>query len=91
MLDLVPRQSRAMTSTVAEIIRIAFLLRDLDIHLSSLPLLFCDDINLLLIDPVFYVRTKHMELDYHYVRKKKVVLGALVSMYVCASIANLFT
>ena len=48
------------------------LLRDLGIFLSTPPLLWCDNVNALAIasNPVFHARTKHIEVDYRFVREK---------------------
>ena len=48
------------------------LLRDLGIFLSNPPLLWCDNVSALAIasNPVFHARTKHIEVDYHFVCEK---------------------
>ena len=48
------------------------LLRDLGIFLSTPPLLWCDNVSALAIasNPVFHARTKHIEVDYHFVHEK---------------------
>ena len=69
---------RFMASTAAELTWLSFLLYDLGIALPRPPILHCDNLSALymIVNPVFHGRTKHIELDYHYVREK-VALGSL--------------
>ncbi|GKV41335.1 hypothetical protein SLEP1_g48881 [Rubroshorea leprosula] len=73
---------RALASTTAELTWLAFLLRDLGICLSQPSILFCDNISALYMsyNPVFHARTKHIEIDYHFVREK-VAYGSLVTKF----------
>jgi len=54
----------------AELLWIQYLLRDLDVHLSFPPKLWCDNIGAtnLVASLVFHARTKHVEIDFHFVR-----------------------
>lgn len=56
--------------------------------------LFCDNMNALhmTINPCFHGRTKHVELDYHFMREK-VALGSLITRYVPSlnQIQDIFT
>jgi hypothetical protein len=58
-----------MANTTAEITWLTFLLKDLNIPLKSTPVLYCDNLSALhlTINPVFHARSKHIELDYHFV------------------------
>ena len=80
---------RALASATAEIIWITFLLRDIGIKLDTAPQLFCDNKSALhmTINPVFHARSKHIEIDYHFVREK-VALGALITRYVPSLFPN---
>uniref|UniRef100_A0A2N9FN63 Reverse transcriptase Ty1/copia-type domain-containing protein n=1 Tax=Fagus sylvatica TaxID=28930 RepID=A0A2N9FN63_FAGSY len=73
---------------------LTYLLHDLGISLSTPPVLFCDNTSALhmTVNPVFHARTKHIELDFHFVREK-VAAGALTTRYVPSQsqIADLFT
>ena len=71
-----------MASTTAELTWITFLLRHIGIKFDKAPKLFCDNMNALYmtINPMFHVRTKHIEMDYHFVREK-VAVGALVTWF----------
>ena len=63
---------RALASTTAELYWIRMLLRDFGLFLPHPPLLWCDNVSALAIatNPVFHDHTKHIEVDYHFVREK---------------------
>jgi hypothetical protein len=48
------------------------LLRELGVRLREKPCLWCDNLGAtyLSANPVFHVRTKHIEIDYHFVRER---------------------
>jgi histone deacetylase 1/2 len=50
------------------------LLQELHITLSTAPNLWCDNVSAsaLASNPVFHSRTKHIKIDYHFVREKVV-------------------
>ena len=83
-----------MASTIVELTWLSFLLRDLGIPLPCPPILHCDNLSALhmTVNPVFHGRTKHIELDYHYVREK-VALGSLEMCFVSSTnqVADIFT
>ena len=85
---------RAMANTAAELTWMSFILKDLHIPLASTPTLYCDNISALhmTINPVFHARSKHIELDYHFVRER-VALGLLITQHISTSnqVADLFT
>lgn len=74
---------RALATSAAEITWISFLLRDLQVQLPQAPQLFSDNISALYmtINPVFHSRSKHIAIDYHFVREK-VALGSLITRFV---------
>ncbi|KAB2617188.1 hypothetical protein D8674_013057 [Pyrus ussuriensis x Pyrus communis] len=84
---------RQLAYTTAELSWLRSLFRDLQLHLSC-PTIWCDNISSIALasNPVFHSRTKHLEVDYHYVREK-VVRGQLMVNYICSQdqIADLFT
>jgi hypothetical protein len=63
---------RALAIASAELYWIRTLLKDLGIYLSQTPILWCDNVSALAIasNPVFHARTKHIEVDFHFVRER---------------------
>ena len=63
---------KAVANATSEIIRIQSLLQELSIPQSQPPVLWCDNIGAtyLSANPVFHARTKHIEVDYHFVRER---------------------
>ncbi|WMV07775.1 hypothetical protein MTR67_001160, partial [Solanum verrucosum] len=74
---------RALASTAAEMTWILYLLHDLGVFLRSVPTLYCDNMSALYmtVNPVMHARTKHVEMDYHFVREK-VARGQLLTQFV---------
>ena len=85
---------RAFATTTAELTWICYILRDISLYLKRPPLLFCDNMSALhlTVNPVIHAWTKHIEIDYHFVREK-VVIGALVTRFVSSvdQLADVFT
>ena len=85
---------RALASTAAELTWISYILRDIGLHLSQPSILFCDNVSALhmTINPIFHARTKHIEVDYHFVREN-VALGSLITRFVSYGnqVADVFT
>jgi len=48
------------------------LFKELGIDISSTPTLWCDNISAIALasNPMFHARTKHVEIDYHFIREK---------------------
>uniref|UniRef100_A0A2N9FXA9 Integrase catalytic domain-containing protein n=1 Tax=Fagus sylvatica TaxID=28930 RepID=A0A2N9FXA9_FAGSY len=63
---------RALASASAEVCWLRVLLRDLGIFISAPPILWCDNVSALAIasNPVFHARTKHIEVDFHFIRER---------------------
>ena len=61
---------RALASTTAELAWLRTLFRELKLFLPHIPILWCDNNSAIALasNPVFHSRTKHIEVDYHYVR-----------------------
>uniref|UniRef100_A0A803PV91 Reverse transcriptase Ty1/copia-type domain-containing protein n=1 Tax=Cannabis sativa TaxID=3483 RepID=A0A803PV91_CANSA len=85
---------RALALATTEIIWIQSLLFELDIKLPQCPILWCDNLGAgsLASNPVFYARTKHIEVDLHFVQDK-VIAHQLDVRYVDTShqLAYIFT
>jgi hypothetical protein len=84
---------RAMANTTAELTWLTYILHDLHTPLLSPPVLYCDNLSALhmTVKPVFHARSKHIELDYHFIRKR-VALGKLITHHIpnTHQIADLF-
>jgi hypothetical protein len=63
---------KAIANATAEIIWVQSLLRELGVSQSRPPVLSCDNIGgtYLSLNPVFHARTKHIEVDFHFVRER---------------------
>jgi len=63
---------RDLASIATEMCWLHQVFKDLGIFLSSTRKLWCDNVSALAIasNPVFHARTKHLEVDYHFVREK---------------------
>jgi hypothetical protein len=85
---------RAMTGTCCELSWLRYLLKDLGLLHSEPALLYCDNRAALHIaaNPVFHERTRHIEMDCHYVRDK-ILDGSVVTRFVSSmnQLADVFT
>ena len=63
---------KAVANATAELIWVQSLLRELRILQTQSPVLWCDNIGATYMssNPVFHARTKHIEIDYHFVRER---------------------
>src|SRR3954471_4231139 len=62
---------RALASTASEVKWLCHLLRDLKVTISTTPIILCDNQSAIFLtaNPVSHNRSKHIELDYHFVRE----------------------
>ena len=85
---------RTLTHASTEVAWLRSLFSELGISLVSTPVIWCDNqgTGALAANPVFHSRTKHIEVDVHYVREhvidKKLVVSYVPSV---EQVANLFT
>ncbi|XP_028108478.1 uncharacterized protein LOC114307280 [Camellia sinensis] len=85
---------RALAHAAAEASWVQMLLVEMFLSSSTIPTLWCDNLSAISLasNPVFHARTKHIEIDYHFVREK-VLQKQLQIRYVPSSeqIADIFT
>lgn len=85
---------RSMAETAAELTWISALLRDLKVPQLGPAILHCDNLSAvqLSVNPGFHARTKHFELDWHYIRER-VALGLIETRHISAAFqtADIFT
>jgi transposase InsO family protein len=77
---------RAVAHVVAECCWLRQLLQELHIQLPSATVVFCDNVSAVYMtaNPVHHKRTKHIEIDIHFVREK-VALGEIRVLHVPSS------
>jgi histone deacetylase 1/2 len=75
--DTVSRSSteaeyKAVANATAELIWVEGLLKDIGVPTVSTLVLWCDNVGATYLssNPVFHARTKHIEIDYHFVRER---------------------
>jgi len=63
---------KALADDIAEVIWLQYLLTDLQIPSASAPMIWCDNLGTtyLSVNLVFHARTKHVKVDYHFVRDR---------------------
>lgn len=85
---------RALATTASELVWLKQLLRDLQVVCSSPSLMFCDNVAAVHIasNPIFHERTKHIEIDCHFVHDK-IVQGEvkLLPIRIHLQLADIFT
>ena len=63
---------RALAQATAVVTWIQSLLKELHIPLVTAPIMWCDNQSAITLahNPVYHAKTKHVELDFHFVRDK---------------------
>jgi histone deacetylase 1/2 len=63
---------KALANATAELIWVEALLTELGVKLKEKPSIWCDNLGAtyLSANPVFHARTKHIEIDFHFVRER---------------------
>jgi Reverse transcriptase (RNA-dependent DNA polymerase)/gag-polypeptide of LTR copia-type len=76
---------RSLALTCAELLWLQYLLIELRVPLAAPPVLWCDNIGatFLASNPMFHSRTKHVEIDFHFVREK-VVAHEILVRFLCS-------
>lgn len=84
---------RSMAHATAELLWVQSLLQEIRISFTK-PVLYCDNMSAIALshNPVLHARTKHMELDIHFVREKVVSKDLLVEhVPVAQQVADILT
>jgi Reverse transcriptase (RNA-dependent DNA polymerase) len=63
---------RSLAVTSAELIWLHYLMAELQLSCTAPPILYCDNVGAtyLASNPMFHARTKHVEIDFHFVRDR---------------------
>lgn len=85
---------KALANGAAEAMWVSSLLKELGVTQQQVPVLWCDNLGAtyLTANPVFHARTKHIEIDFHFVREQ-VADGALKVRFISSQdqLADVFT
>ncbi|XP_019199804.1 PREDICTED: uncharacterized protein LOC109193402 [Ipomoea nil] len=85
---------KGLADVSAEVTWVVSLFRELGLHSGKPATLWCDNLGAtyLAANPVFHARTKHVEIDYHFVRDK-VASGDFIVSFVSTKdqLADIFT
>jgi hypothetical protein len=85
---------RSLAVTIAELYWLCMLFREIGIPFPTAPIIWCDNISALALasNPIFHARTKHIEVDYHFVREKVINDDMLVKFIsIHDLVADIFT
>ena len=79
-LSSIEVEYRGMVVTSYEVVWLKRILKDLGIPIKDLILLYCDNMSSIHLarNPIFYARTKHIEVHYHFIRE--LVLDGAVNL-----------
>jgi hypothetical protein len=63
---------KSLANAIAEVIWLQTIMRELGVMQSRVPCLWCDNLGTtyMTTNPVFHARTKHIEIDYHFIRER---------------------
>lgn len=82
------------SATIAELTWLTYLLNDLSVDIATIPILHCENLSALhlSVNPVFHAHTKHIEINYYYVREQ-IALHKLETRQVFSpnQLVNMFT
>jgi hypothetical protein len=85
---------RSLAIATTELFWLRMLFQEIQIPLPVPPIIWCDNVSALSLaaNPIYHARTKHIEVDYHYVREKVLNRDIVVSYISTADqIADVFT
>lgn len=89
---LAQAEYKGVANTVAELTWIRNLLIELHLPITNASVVYCDNISSVYLstNPVKHQRTKHIELDIHFVRDK-VAIGEVKVLHASLQYADIFT
>jgi hypothetical protein len=63
---------KTLANATAEVIWVQTIMKELGVSQPDVPCLWCDNLGAayMTANPVFHARTKHIEIDYHFVRER---------------------
>ena len=69
-----------MANAAAEIAWLKSLLHEIGLPLPFAPLLLCDNVSAMYLatNPILHARTKHMQIDYHFIRERVMASSLLL-------------
>ena len=85
---------RALATIATKFSWLRMILKDLGVFLSLPPMLWCDNVSALALasNPIFHARTKHIEVDYHYICEKVLAKELKINFIsTLDQLANIFT
>jgi hypothetical protein len=85
---------KSVTIVACEIVWLQKLLSNLGQLVDAHVVIYCDNINNILFanNPVYHVRTKHIEVHYHFIREKVLVIEFnLIHVNIEDQVTNIFT
>jgi hypothetical protein len=85
---------RALAKLTTELYWLHMLFKELHVSLTTVPKIWCDNLGALALasNPVYHARTKHIEVDYHFIHEK--VLNKDISVHYLSThiqLADIFT
>jgi regulator of sigma D len=93
-LSSIEAEYRGAAMAACEVAWLRKLLVDLGLHVDRHVVIYCDNLSSIQLakNPVFYARTKHIEVHYHFI-KDKVLAGEIDLIYVSTEdqVADIFT
>ena len=74
---------RALAQATSEVVWIQTLLGELNIKLAVAPIIWCDNQGAIALayNPVYHAKTKHVELDIHFIREKVAAKKIVVQFF----------
>jgi hypothetical protein len=71
-ISITEAEYKVLANATTELIWVEALLRELGVKLQQKPCLWCNNLGAtyLSVNPVFYARTRQIEIDFHFVRER---------------------